>query len=140
MNALDDIPLAVEYRTGNVRPLLAEIRHALERLVDTGEPTAIDLRSIPLAPGEEDELLEVLGEGEVRAELHALGPSEIRETAISGVWLVTHRNAAGEIAGQFIEVTRMPQILESQEADMLRGMAILAERLTAPGTKTGENH
>lgn len=140
MKPLGDIPLAVEYRTGNVRPLLAEIRHALERLVDTGEPTAIDLRSMPLAPGEEEALLEALGEGEVRAELHALGPSEITETAISGVWLVTHRNASGEIAGQFIEVTRMPQILESQEADMLRGMAILAEKLASPGTDTEGNH
>ncbi len=109
-------------------------------MIDTGEPTAIDLRSIPLAPTEEAALVEALGEGEVRAELQALGPSEIRETGISGVWLVTHRNASGEIAGKFIEVTRMPQILESQEADMLRGMAILAEKLAAPGASTRENH
>lgn len=140
MKSLDDIAVTLEHPTGNVRPLLAEIRHALERLIDTGEPTAIDLRSIPLAPTEEAEIVEALGEGEVRAELHVLGPSEIRETAIGGVWLVTHRNASGEIAGKFIEVTRMPQILESQEADMLRGMAILAEKLSAPGTTTGENH
>jgi len=54
---------AVERSTGNVVPLLHEIRHALERLADTGECTAIDLRSLPLAPGEGDVLESMLGEG-----------------------------------------------------------------------------
>lgn len=129
MTLRGDITLSVAQATGNVRPLLHEIRHALERLAESGEPTVIDLRSIPLAPGEGDELERALGEGEVTAELNALGPSTVRETAIPGVWLVTHRNANNEIAGRYVEITKMPAILESQEADILRGIAELGERL-----------
>jgi len=127
---LGDIAVSIEQATGNVAPLLHEIRHALERLADTGEPTVIDLRSIPLAPGEEDALERALGEGEVTANLNALGPSVVRETEIPGVWLVTHRNPSNEIAGRYIEITKMPAILESQDADILRGIAELGERLS----------
>jgi len=129
MTGLSDIAVTINQPTGNVVPLLHEIRHALERLADTGEPTAIDLRGIPLGPGEEDALENALGEGEVTATLDALGPSVVRETAIPGVWMVTHRNVNDEISGRFIEITKMPAILESQDVDILRGIAELGERL-----------
>lgn len=112
--------------THNVRPLLNEIRHALEKLLDTGEPTAIDLRSIPLAPGEEDQIVEALGAGELSAELDAMGPSEIRETGYAGVWLVTHYNADRQLMGKFIEITRVPDLLKSQDADIAEGLQRLA--------------
>ena len=54
----------------------------------------------------------------------------MRETEIPGVWLVTHRNVNDEIAGRYIEITKMPAILESQDADILRGIAELGERLS----------
>jgi len=73
-------------RTLNVQPLLHEIRHALAQLLEQGKETVIDLRGIPLAPGEEVAIEQALGEGEVRATLSALGPSEIRETSFPGVW------------------------------------------------------
>jgi hydrogenase-1 operon protein HyaF len=76
--------------TWNVQPILHEVRHALKHLIDSGETAIIDLRSIPLAPGEEQKLIDTLGNGEVHAGLNALGPSEIIETRFAGVWLVTH--------------------------------------------------
>ncbi len=112
--------------THNVRPLLNEIRHALEKLLATGESSAIDLRSIPLAPGEEDQIVEALGEGELSAELDAMGPSEIRETGYPGVWLVTHYNADRQLMGKFIEITRVPDLLKSQDADIAQGLQRLA--------------
>ena len=112
--------------THNVRPLLNEIRHALEKLLATGESSAIDLRSIPLAPGEEDQIVEALGEGELSAELDAMGPSEIRETGYPGVWLVTHYNADRQLMGRFIEITRVPDLLKSQDADIAQGLQRLA--------------
>ena len=57
-----DIPVVVEGTADqpmpslNVEPILHEVRHALERLIQTGEPTTIDLRSIPLAPGEDEQI------------------------------------------------------------------------------------
>ena len=60
MSTLDTIPVTTEVATGNVEPLLHEIRHALTRLTSGEEGTTIDLKSLPLAPGEEVEFFEAL--------------------------------------------------------------------------------
>jgi len=100
--------------TWNVMPLLHEVKHALNNLINNGETAIIDLRSIPLAPGEEDKILEILGTGVVQAQLNALGPSSIIETQYAGVCLVTHFNDENHIVGRYIEITKMPDILCSQ--------------------------
>ena len=56
---------------GGFAALLAELAHLLERFSDSGERRAIDLRSLPLAPGEYDHLHEILGRGEVTVTLGA---------------------------------------------------------------------
>ncbi len=104
--------------TQNVKPLLHEIKHALENLIENNESSIIDLRSIPLAPGEEDRILDTLGKGEVQAQLETLGLSEIIETQYAGVWVVTHFNDDGNVISRFIEVTTMPGILISQTEDI----------------------
>jgi len=105
--------------THNVKPLLHEIKHALDNLIETGQTTIIDLRSIPLAPGEEDKILNTLGQGEVQAKLNALGLSEIIETRYTGVWIVTHYNDEQHVTSRFIEITIMPEILCSQTEDVM---------------------
>lgn len=114
---------------GNVGPILNEVAHAIDRLLEDGEPTVIDLASLPFAPGELDELEARLGEGELTAELSSLGASRIRETAFPGVWWLEHCNTAGEIVGRYLEITRTPEILNSQDADILAGRARLGETL-----------
>jgi hydrogenase-1 operon protein HyaF len=128
----EDLPVASgEFLTCNVEPLLHEIRHALGRLLGNGESTVIDLRSIPLAPGEEETLLGELGRGEVAAQLSALGTSEIFETGFPGVWVVTHCNSEGEVIGKFIEVCDMPDLLKTQQDDIRDSLAALEARLAA---------
>ena len=112
--------------TQNVRPLLHEIKHALDSLIETGKSTIIDLRSIPLAPGEEDKILNTLGQGEVKAQLDALGLSEVIETQSAGVWTVTHYNDEDQIISRFIEVTTMPELLCSQTEDIMAAYSRLA--------------
>ena len=129
MSTLDVIPVNTEIVTGNVEPLLHEVRHALRRLASGGDGTVIDLQSLPLAPGDEQRIMEALGTGEVRAELDALGPSVVQETSYPGVWLVTHRNTEQAVIGQFIEVTRMPELLKSQQADIEHGISRLEDEL-----------
>ena len=138
MTVLSDIPVAVEIGTGNVQPLLHEIRHALGRLVHGESGTVIDLRSLPLAPGEEARIEAALGEGEVRAELNALGPTTIQETAYTGVWFVTHRNTENEIVARFIEVARIPEILNADTGDIQRSLLGLEHRLAGERTAIGE--
>jgi hydrogenase-1 operon protein HyaF len=123
--------------TGNVEPLLHEIRHALKRVAEGKEGTIIDLRALPLAPGEEERIEAVLGEGEVRAELDTLGRTVFQETSYSGVWLVTHRNTEKAVLTRFIEVTRMPELLKSQRADIERGISRLEAELTVSSKAGG---
>ena len=119
--------------TQNVKPLLHEIKHALDALIETGKTSIIDLRSIPLAPGEEDKILNTLGQGEVLAKLNTLGLSEIVETQYAGVWVVTHYNDEGNIISRFIEVTTMPIILCSQTEDILSAYSRITETLESNG-------
>lgn len=111
--------------THNVEPLLHEIKHALDKLIESGKTTMIDLRSLPLAPGEEDKILNTLGQGEVQAQLNALGISEVLETKYPGVWIVTHYNDEQNIISRFIEVTTMPEILCSQTEDVMEAYSRL---------------
>lgn len=134
MSGLDAIAVHAEFETGNVRPLLHEIRHALVRLARGEEGTVIDIQSLPLAPGEEKRIEEALGTGEVRAELNALGPTTIVETAYAGVWLVTHRNVENEVIARLIEITHIPSLLLSQPEDIRAGLARLEENLSADPT------
>lgn len=129
MSALDAIAIRVEAFSGNVAPLLHEVRHAIARLIETGESTVIDINSIPLAPGEQGRILEALGSGEVRAELHALGRSEITETAFPGAWLVRHLDENGDQKALFIEIARLPEILLAQPGDIVEGLERLTSRL-----------
>lgn len=115
--------------TWNVKPLLHEVKHALDNLISNGKTAVIDLRSIPLAPGEEETILNTLGQGEVQAKLDVLGPSEIIETQYPGVWLVTHFNDDDDIIGRFIEITTMPDILRSQQEDVIEAYNRLAASL-----------
>jgi hydrogenase-1 operon protein HyaF len=128
MPSLDSIAVKVEFATGNVAPLLNEIRHAIQRLIDAGESTAIDVMSLPITPHELASLEETLGDGEVRAELDALGESSIRETAVAGVWIVEHRNGDGELVAKHIEIARVPDILCSQREDIVAGLSRLSRQ------------
>ena len=118
-----------ESLTHNVQPLLHEIRHALAKLLEDGAGTVIDLRSIPLAPGEEQKLLDKLGQGEVHAQLSALGSSNFVETRYPGVWVVEHFNNNDEVIGKFIEVCDIPDLLRSQPDDIREGLEQLQAQL-----------
>ena len=115
--------------THNVQPLLHEIRQALVKLLDDGGRTVIDLRSLPLAAGEEEQLLDTLGQGEVFARLHALGPTEIIETRYPGVWVVVHFNNDNEVIGKTIEICDIPELLRSQQEDIRLGLGQLQSQL-----------
>jgi len=113
---------------GNVRPILNEVMHAIDKLLESDEPTIIDLAGLPFGPGELEHLEATLGTGELAAKLDALGTSRIRETAYPGVWWLEHRNAFDEVVGRYLEITRTPEILSSQDADIVAGRARLEDQ------------
>ena len=123
--------------TQNALPVLHEIRHALERLAERDESTTIDLSTIPFAPGDREELFHVLGQGEVEATLDALGKTRISESAYPGVWLVQHLSTDDQVLTTQIEVTRLPSLLVTPEADLPDAIAALGARLNG---QTGPNN
>jgi hydrogenase-1 operon protein HyaF len=124
MQKLQDIAVRVEATDGlplnhsNATPIMHEILHALQRLADEGESSTIDLHAIPFGPGDEEQLLTRLGSGEIQVEMNTLGRSLIHETALSGVWLVDHRNADDQRIALQIEITPIPTILLAQKEDV----------------------
>lgn len=137
MSSLSDIPVRVENSPrppagdpgglgGGVLAILQEILTLLERLQAGAEAAAIDLRSMPMVPGDRQRLQEALGEGEVEATVDAGGVARVWETAIAGVWWIEYRGAADdEVVTEMIEVTAVPELLVSHRDDR----AIAAERL-----------
>ena len=66
----------------------------------------------------------------MHAKLNALGPSEIYETRFAGVWLITHYNEENNIIGRFIEITKIPEILQSQNEDITTALSQLENELS----------
>lgn len=130
---LRNIPLKVEgeeqYSIGNLRALLAEIAARLERLARAGVASSMDINSLPFAPGEYEQLRAMLGQGEISARMEAFGTSEMIETRYPGVWWVTHYNVDGDIIGDTLEITEIPEILKSQPEDMKGGLELLQAQL-----------
>lgn len=111
--------------SGNAQPVLREIRDLLQRLIDSGETGAIDLRAMPLNDADLLWLSGQLGEGEVRVVLNTEGRSTITETQAPAVWWVTHRNEKDKVVSEFIEITWVPELVAAQREDAKLGLAYL---------------
>ncbi len=143
MSLLDQIPVVVENGSdahegdphprwhGNAEPILHEVRHALARLISTGETTKIDLKAMPFGPGDLEHLLSVVGTGEVQASVEALGQTRVQETAIPGVWLVDYLNTEAHRLALHLEIAAVPEILCPQPQDLADAIAALDARLNA---------
>jgi hydrogenase-1 operon protein HyaF len=131
MSGLADIAIRIEdlVTVGNVRAIGHEIASLLERLATHGECGAVDLKSLPVGSSDRALLAELLGVGEVQAEIAAFGVSRVRETAYPGVWWVTHENSAGQMIAEFIEVTPVPEILCAPADELAGSCARLRARL-----------
>jgi len=142
LSRLAEIPIRIEAPAPSSEPaaagglggsavaaVLAELASLLDRLVETRRPAAIDLRSLPMSPEDRSLLEQVLGEGEVRATIQTDGRSILRETRMSGVWWVEHRNAQGELMAELLEVAEVPAILASASEEIASAACALREHL-----------
>ena len=136
MSKLDSIPVEIEVPTpvtaavDIARSLLSEISAMLDALIASGRTGCIDLRRQPLSPRDHARLRDALGRGELTAELNCLGPTRIMETAISGVWWITHYREDGRPLSEFIEVTTCPDLLVTPAEDLPAGPRLLGSRLS----------
>ena len=116
--------------TGMALSVLAEVGRLLEALAASGQPGAIDLRSLPLTDADREQLEELLGRGEVQAELELTGRSEVWETAYPGAWWIRHRGAGDRIAAEEIAVCSVPDILLAHPDDIRAAARRLHHDLT----------
>ncbi|MBW8306510.1 MAG: hydrogenase expression/formation protein [Thiobacillus sp.] len=134
---LDVIPIHVIHPSsgepglsGNAPPLLREVAEQVKHLLESGEPSAIDLSALPLTPADLDWLQEKLGAGEIAVTLQARGESTLNETACPGVWWVTHRNEQGAVTSQFIEVAFVPELVKAHPQDVALGLETLESMIS----------
>lgn len=125
LNDSDAGPAVSEF----VQAILQELMDMVIALVETGASNFLDLKSLPMGPGDLEQIREILGHGEVEATVTALGPTHIVETVIPGVWWVTHKNNNEEVISEFIEVTSLPEILLTQHEEMYNSVDIMKGRL-----------
>lgn len=118
-------------RTGMARVLAEEVVEHVERFAADGTSHAIDLRSLPLTPADLDELREILGTGEVKAEIDVAGPTTVYETAVSGVWWVEHRSLTGDTLSETLEITSVPHVVLSPREDAAGAATRLRQKLAA---------
>jgi len=126
------------HTTGMAYSILAEIGQLLTALSERGEAGAIDLRSLPMTDADRGQLEEILGRGEVRAELDLAGDSEVWETSYNGVWWIRHRGAGDKIATEEIAVTPMPEILMTHPADIAAASRRIRQDLDSAGVRSQE--
>jgi len=117
---------------GNVVTLLQELSLRVERLLNHGESGCVDLGRAHLDVSRRRQLREALGRGKVSAVTSALGMIRIEETAIGGVWWISHHDRQGNLLVELIEIARYPSILEAQTQDIRRGLRQLADLSDAP--------
>lgn len=114
--------------------VLREIESLLHSLVEKDEGGSIDLRGLPLTEEDLAYMEEFLGQGEVYAEIDAMGLTQVQETGVTGVWWVTHHNTEEEVIGEFIEVTYCPEILMAPADDVKEAWQAMKGSLLAVNT------
>jgi hydrogenase-1 operon protein HyaF len=142
MSRLEDIAVEVIHdagagHTGQLLAILSELHNLLVSLQRKGEAGSIDLRSLPMFPGDYEKLKALLGVGEVTATINTLGKSLVEETSIPGIWWITHYNTEEETIAEFIEVTELPDLLKTQKEDLSIADTRLNELIT---NLTAEDH
>lgn len=150
MRTLTEIPIRIKSCNTNpaaatgaafsqIRAVLTEIETLLQRFHASGDAGSIDLRCLSRSPDEMAALRGVLGEGEVRADIHFLGSSIAEETAIPCVWWITHRDNDDRIVAELIEINELPNIVRSDRTHVPKAIESLRQRramLGAPAVST----
>jgi hydrogenase-1 operon protein HyaF len=136
MNNVNEIPIQVvavdptSVAGGGYAPaILREVETSLAALVESGKTSRIDLSSLPMGPRDFERLREALGQGEVSATIDALGPTQVCETVVHGVWWITHMNVDGTKVAEFLDITHVPEILKSHPDDARAALSRLRTQL-----------
>lgn len=127
------VQLQGDHSATQLPALLSELQQKLTHLLNQGQSDSIDLRSLPLFPGELEKLKQLLGKGEIQVKLDTMGHSDIYETTVSGIWWVTHYNQSNDIVAEYLQITLLPDILKTAPSDLQPGLEKLKQLLGKVG-------
>ncbi|MBI2313516.1 MAG: hydrogenase expression/formation protein [Betaproteobacteria bacterium] len=97
------------------KEILKRLRDSVAAMLDTGaECPPLDVTA--MSPENLALLNQVLGEGEVSAQVAGAAPVRVQESLFAGIWRVRHYDEAGELVRDFIEVGGIPRILPAAAA------------------------
>ena len=111
-------PCQTSQATGMALSIMAEVAGLLDILANEGETGSIDLRSLPLTDADRQQLEDLMGRGEVKAELVISGDTTVWETSYPGAWWIRHHGAGGKISSEEISICPVPAILAAHPADI----------------------
>jgi hydrogenase-1 operon protein HyaF len=121
-------------RAAAARRLLHELVELLRRLVEEDEPAHIDLGAMELGDADYALLHQVLGEGEIVAQVTNFGRVSVIETGYAGVWWVTHMDEEGQLLSEFLEVSYCPEALIAEQETVEDGRNALKAQLFELGS------
>ena len=113
--------------------LLNELLELLQRLIESDEPSHIDLLAMELGEADYALLRETLGEGEIMAQVSNFGRVSVIESGYPGVWWVTHMDDEGQVLSDFLEVSYCPEVLIAETEIVEDGFNALKARLFEMG-------
>ncbi len=109
--------------------ILQQLVEMVKELKQQEEPSHIDLLQLPLSTDELLKLWEILGEGEIHAEVEHLGISRIYSTSVPAVWRVTHFDDNDEVLSDFLEVSYCPEIMITHDEDINSGIELMKAKI-----------
>ncbi len=113
--------------------LLNELLELLHRLIESDEPSHIDLLAMELDEEDYELLRGTLGEGEIMAQVSNFGRVSVMESGYPGVWWVTHMDDDGQVLSDFLEVSYCPEVLIVETEVVEDGFNALKARLFEMG-------
>lgn len=113
--------------------LLNELLELLQRLIESDEPSHIDLLAMELDEEDYELLRETLGEGGIMAQVSNFGRVSVMESGYPGVWWVTHMDDDGQVLSDFLEVSYCPEVLIVETEVVEDGFNALKARLFEMG-------
>ena len=115
-----------------VKAVLIEIKEALFRFQETGQPWTLFIDKMALAFEERKAIRDFLGQGDVTVNFKdEYEPVEWLESGVAGVWYGVFYNASGKPILETIEVSAFPELAAAQHDDTATGIQAIAAKLNS---------
>ncbi|MDD4601319.1 hypothetical protein SDC9_08929 [bioreactor metagenome] len=112
--------------------VLIEIKEALSRFLETGQPWTIFIDKMALDFEERKAIRDILGQGNITVNFKdEAEPVEWLESGVAGVWYGVFYNASGNPILETIEVSAFPELAAAQHDDTVKGIEAITAKINS---------